>query len=313
MFEVLRDCGALARVLPEVDRLFGVPQRADYHPEVDTGVHLMMVLDMAARLGTQPRRCATPASATTSARARRRPTMLPRHLGHEQRSVELVRADERAAARRQRLPRARRGRRPRARQHPSQRRVRRGGDRAPARALRRAAPARSLRRGAARLRVRRARPARARGAAVPAARPACSQALRPRAGGRRDRGRRGRGRARRRRARPSARRSTPRASRARGAAELAWTSQAVPAVAGQKPIGANAGRPLAKAMTLNSSPISCSWTSFSASTRVAQAGVREQLAEAAVEQEARLRGVADDVEAGVLAGDRERREVEMRR
>ena len=51
MFEVLRACGALARVLPEVDRLFGVPQRADYHPEVDTGVHLMMVLDMAARLG----------------------------------------------------------------------------------------------------------------------------------------------------------------------------------------------------------------------------------------------------------------------
>ena len=50
MFEVLRDCGALARLLPEVDRLWGVPQRADYHPEVDTGVHLMMVLDMAARL-----------------------------------------------------------------------------------------------------------------------------------------------------------------------------------------------------------------------------------------------------------------------
>ena len=52
MFEVLRACGALERVLPEVERLFGVPQRADYHPEVDTGVHLMMVLDMAARLGT---------------------------------------------------------------------------------------------------------------------------------------------------------------------------------------------------------------------------------------------------------------------
>ncbi|MDQ6684125.1 MAG: multifunctional CCA tRNA nucleotidyl transferase/2'3'-cyclic phosphodiesterase/2'nucleotidase/phosphatase, partial [Pseudomonadota bacterium] len=45
MFEVLRACGALARVLPEVDRLFGVPQRADHHPEVDTGVHLLMVLD----------------------------------------------------------------------------------------------------------------------------------------------------------------------------------------------------------------------------------------------------------------------------
>ena len=55
MFEVLRECGALARVLPEVDRLFGVPQRADYHPEVDTGVHLMMVLDMAARLDDEPR------------------------------------------------------------------------------------------------------------------------------------------------------------------------------------------------------------------------------------------------------------------
>ena len=44
MFEVLRDCGALARLLPEVDRLWGVPQRADYHPEIDTGVHNMMAV-----------------------------------------------------------------------------------------------------------------------------------------------------------------------------------------------------------------------------------------------------------------------------
>ena len=50
MFEVLRECGALKRLLPEVDQLWGVPQRADCHPEIDTGVHLMMVLDMAARL-----------------------------------------------------------------------------------------------------------------------------------------------------------------------------------------------------------------------------------------------------------------------
>ncbi len=50
MFDVLRDCGALKRLLPEVDRLWGVPQRAEYHPEIDTGVHLMMVLDMSARL-----------------------------------------------------------------------------------------------------------------------------------------------------------------------------------------------------------------------------------------------------------------------
>jgi len=51
MFEVLRECGALARLLPEVDRLLGVPQRADCHPEVDTGAHLMLVLDVCARLG----------------------------------------------------------------------------------------------------------------------------------------------------------------------------------------------------------------------------------------------------------------------
>ena len=90
MFAVLRECGALERLLPEVDRLWGVPQRADYHPEVDTGVHLMMVLDMAARLnaslavrfaclGHDLGKGTTPAD------------VLPRHIGHEQRSVALVR------------------------------------------------------------------------------------------------------------------------------------------------------------------------------------------------------------------------------
>jgi tRNA nucleotidyltransferase (CCA-adding enzyme) len=90
MFEVLRRCGALERVLPEVARLFGVPQRADYHPEIDTGVHLMMVLDMAARLETSlPVRYACLGhdlgKGTTPA------DILPRHLGHEERSVALVR------------------------------------------------------------------------------------------------------------------------------------------------------------------------------------------------------------------------------
>jgi tRNA nucleotidyltransferase (CCA-adding enzyme) len=91
MFEVLRSCGALAKLLPEVDRLWGVPQRADYHPEIDTGIHLMMVLDMAARLkapltvrfaclGHDLGKGTTPAD------------VLPRHLGHEERSVNLVRA-----------------------------------------------------------------------------------------------------------------------------------------------------------------------------------------------------------------------------
>ena len=90
MFEVLRGCGALARLLPEVDRLWGVPQRAEYHPEVDTGVHLMMVLDMAARLGASlPVRfaclCHDLGKGTTPA------DVLPRHIGHEERSARQLR------------------------------------------------------------------------------------------------------------------------------------------------------------------------------------------------------------------------------
>ena len=89
MFEVLRECGALARLLPEVQQLWGVPQRAEFHPEVDTGVHLMMVLDMCARLQAPlPVRFACLGhdlgKGTTD------PAMLPRHHEHEARSVELV-------------------------------------------------------------------------------------------------------------------------------------------------------------------------------------------------------------------------------
>ncbi len=89
MFEVLRDCHALARVLPEVDRLWGVPQRADYHPEIDTGVHNMMVLDMSARLAAPlPVRfaCLTHdlGKGTTPKE------VLPRHIGHEERSADLL-------------------------------------------------------------------------------------------------------------------------------------------------------------------------------------------------------------------------------
>jgi tRNA nucleotidyltransferase (CCA-adding enzyme) len=90
MFEVLRDCGALQRLLPEVDRLWGVPQRADHHPEIDTGVHLMMVLDMSALLGASlPVRfaclCHDLGKGTTPA------DVLPRHIGHEERSARLLR------------------------------------------------------------------------------------------------------------------------------------------------------------------------------------------------------------------------------
>ncbi len=91
MFEVLRACGALERVLPEVARLFGVPQRADYHPEVDTGVHLMMVLDMAARLGTSLA-VRYACLGHDLGKGTTPPEILPQHLRHEERSVALVRA-----------------------------------------------------------------------------------------------------------------------------------------------------------------------------------------------------------------------------
>ncbi|EIF29149.1 tRNA nucleotidyltransferase/poly(A) polymerase [Burkholderia sp. Ch1-1] len=89
MFEVLRECGALARILPEIDALFGVPQRADYHPEVDTGVHVMMVVDHAAQQGyTLPVRFA--ALTHDLGKATTPEDVLPRHIGHEGRSVDLL-------------------------------------------------------------------------------------------------------------------------------------------------------------------------------------------------------------------------------
>ena len=89
MFNLLRECGALARLLPELDRLWGVPQRAEYHPEVDTGVHAMMVLDMSAQLQTSLAvrfacLCHDFGKGSTPA------DVLPRHIDHEQRSVDLL-------------------------------------------------------------------------------------------------------------------------------------------------------------------------------------------------------------------------------
>jgi tRNA nucleotidyltransferase (CCA-adding enzyme) len=89
MFEVLRDCGALARLLPEVDCLWGVPQRADYHPEVDTGVHLMMVMAMSARLETPL--CVRFACLCHDLGKGNTPAdVLPRHIGHEARGAKLL-------------------------------------------------------------------------------------------------------------------------------------------------------------------------------------------------------------------------------
>ncbi len=89
MFDVLRDCGSLKKLLPEVDRLWGVPQRADYHPEVDTGVHLMMVLNMAARLRA-PLTVRFACLGHDLGKGNTPPDVLPRHLGHEERSARLL-------------------------------------------------------------------------------------------------------------------------------------------------------------------------------------------------------------------------------
>jgi tRNA nucleotidyltransferase (CCA-adding enzyme) len=88
-FEVLRACGALERLLPEVDRLWGVPQPEKWHPEIDTGVHAMLVLDMAARLSSEPEvrfaaLCHDLGKGTTPRE------IWPSHKGHEERSVELL-------------------------------------------------------------------------------------------------------------------------------------------------------------------------------------------------------------------------------
>ena len=89
MFDVLRDCGALARILPELDVLWGVPQPEKWHPEIDTGVHVLQVIDCAARAGLElPARFAClmhdlGKGVTPSA-------TWPAHHGHEELGVKLV-------------------------------------------------------------------------------------------------------------------------------------------------------------------------------------------------------------------------------
>ena len=91
MFEVLRACGALTKLLPEVARLWGVPQRAEYHPEVDTGVHLMMVLDMAAQLQA-PIEVRFACLGHDLGKGTTPQAEWPRHIGHEERSARLLKA-----------------------------------------------------------------------------------------------------------------------------------------------------------------------------------------------------------------------------
>ena len=91
MFAVLRECGALARLLPELDRLWGVPQPAQHHPEIDTGVHVMLVIDYAAACN-YPLPVRYAALLHDLGKGTTPPEAWPRHIAHEQRSVALVKA-----------------------------------------------------------------------------------------------------------------------------------------------------------------------------------------------------------------------------
>ena len=79
----LRACGALAVLLPEVDALYGVPQRAEFHPEIDTGLHIELVLDQAARLAPGDAEVAFAALTHDLGKALTPADVLPRHIGHE--------------------------------------------------------------------------------------------------------------------------------------------------------------------------------------------------------------------------------------
>ncbi|MCB1776504.1 MAG: HD domain-containing protein, partial [Candidatus Competibacteraceae bacterium] len=88
--ETLRDCDALARIFPELDRLFGVPQPPTHHPEIDTGIHTLMALTQAVRLGAD---VVTRFAVLVHdfGKGMTPPEEWPRHVGHEDRGADLVR------------------------------------------------------------------------------------------------------------------------------------------------------------------------------------------------------------------------------
>jgi len=90
MLRTLRDCAALAVLLPEVDALWGVPQPAEHHPEIDTGIHLGMVLDATAR-AQAPLEVRFACLVHDLGKATTPAAQWPRHIGHEMRSVKLLR------------------------------------------------------------------------------------------------------------------------------------------------------------------------------------------------------------------------------
>ena len=88
----LHDCGALAAVLPEVEALYGVPQRAEFHPEIDTGVHVELVCDMAAQLAPGDAVIGFAALTHDLGKALTPPDVLPKHIGHEHAGLAPLRA-----------------------------------------------------------------------------------------------------------------------------------------------------------------------------------------------------------------------------
>jgi tRNA nucleotidyltransferase (CCA-adding enzyme) len=88
-FRMLRACGALRSVYPEIDALFGVPQPAQWHPEIDTGVHTLMVLDQAVTLSDDPK-VRFAALVHDLGKGTTPPAQWPGHRGHEERSVALI-------------------------------------------------------------------------------------------------------------------------------------------------------------------------------------------------------------------------------
>ena len=89
--QVLRDCGALEALFPEVDALFGVPQRADYHPEVDTGIHTLMALEQSVKL-SESSAVRFSVLVHDLGKALTPETVLPSHSGHEKSGLPLVKA-----------------------------------------------------------------------------------------------------------------------------------------------------------------------------------------------------------------------------
>ncbi|MDH3948278.1 MAG: multifunctional CCA addition/repair protein, partial [Gammaproteobacteria bacterium] len=90
-FEVLRECGALAKLFPELEQLYGVPQPPEHHPEIDTGVHTMMVLQQAARLSNDPA-VRFAALVHDLGKGTTPPEEWPKHIAHEEQGVPLVKA-----------------------------------------------------------------------------------------------------------------------------------------------------------------------------------------------------------------------------